>query len=328
MKHILLSGALSLLAILLIPTAAKQTQPSAEVQDILLLIETPQQEASQPAEEAQPSVRLLLADGTVETLSMQSYLCAVLLSELPVNFEPEAFAAQAVAARTFTQKRRQTRKHENADVCADSACCQAWQSEESLRARLGAEFDAAMEKAREAVRETDGEVLCYDGELIEATYFSCSGGRTEAAVAVWGSEVPYLQSVESYGEEEALRYSSQAVFRADELSSRLGADFSGSASTWVGAITRTGGGGVDTIALGGKTFQGVELRRLLGLNSTDFTVQADGETLVFSVHGYGHRVGMSQYGANYMARQGFDHRLILTYYYRGAEIEQIASDAA
>lgn len=330
MKQILISGVLSALTLLLLPVR-QPAAPEPEHVDRLVWIEA--EETAEPmAAEVEPvveaPVRLLLRDGTVETLSMEEYLTSVVLSEMPPDFEPDAFKAQAVAARTFTEKRRQTQKHDEADVCADSACCQAWQSADELRTRLGDKFDACMEKARAAVVATAGEVLTYNGALIDATYFSCSGGRTEAAVAVWGTDVPYLRSVESYGEEEALRYASEADFSAEELRSRLGTTFSGSSSGWIGALTRTEGGGVDTLILDGVCWKGTELRTRLGLNSTCFTVRAEDDRLIFNVLGYGHRVGMSQYGAAHMAEQGYSYDVILRYYYRGAALEKPSAHTA
>lgn len=325
MKQILISGVLSALALLLLPVQ-QPAAPEPEIIDELVWVDAEETETDPSAEAevaTEAPVRLLLRDGTIEHLSMDEYLTAVVLSEMPPDFEPEAFKAQAVAARTFTEKRRQTGKHNESDVCADSTCCQAWQSTDELRTRLGAEFDACMEKARTAVEATAGEVLTYDGALIDATYFSCSGGRTEAAAAVWGTDVPYLRSVESYGEEEALRYASEADFSAEELRSRLGTAFSGASSEWVGALTRTEGGGVDTLVLDGVCWKGTVLRTRLGLNSTCFTVRAEADRLVFDVLGYGHRVGMSQYGAEHMAEQGFPYDVILRYYYRGAKLENV-----
>ena len=332
MKQILISGALSLLAILCFPGSVPAGQAAPEPQDIVVWTQMAPAEAPEPAEtehtyeEAQPQTVRLLDGGTVITLDMTDYLTAVVLCEMPPEFEPEALKAQAVAARTFTVKRAQSSKHENADVCSDSACCQAWKSEAALREKFASDYDACTRKARDAVEATDGEVLVYDGALIDAVYFSCSGGRTEDAVAVWGADVPYLRSVESYGEEAALRYSSEVSFTPAELRSLLGDEtLAGAPEGWFGAVCYTHGGGVDTMQIGKKSYPGTELRRLLGLNSTVFTVSVDFNTIVFHVLGYGHRVGMSQYGANHMAQQGFDYRVILQYYYQGAEVQKIAA---
>ena len=180
MKQILISGLASLLAILLLPCGARREAP--QTRDIVILHELALSAADEQPEAAPASTEetvCLLNGDTIETLPLSAYLTGVVLSEMPPEFAPEALKAQAVAARTFTQKRRQSAKHEHADVCADSACCQAWSSEAALRERFGANYDTYAEKARAAVEATRGEVLLYDGVLIDATYFSCSGGRTE-----------------------------------------------------------------------------------------------------------------------------------------------------
>ena len=331
MKQILVSAVFSALAILLIPSQLRPDEPVPAVpEDTVLWIEDAGPEthwkeaASEPETAGLETVRLL-DGGTVQLLPADDYLTCVVLSEMPPEFESEALKAQAVAARTFTEKRRLSAKHENADVCSDSACCQAWQSEAALREKFGAGFDVYEEKARAAVEATRDEALFFDGALIDATYFSCSNGKTEAAVAVWGTDVPYLQSVESFGEESALRYESEVVCTAAQLREKLpGAKLDGAPEGWFGAVSYTDGGGVASMEIGGKAYSGTELRSLLGLNSTCFTVSRAGDTVTFSVRGYGHRVGMSQYGANYMAAQGFDYRTILQYYYRGAEIKKLS----
>ena len=193
MKTIILCGFLAALALVFVPperSVAKQTE------DVVLLIEEP---AAASALSAAPSadepeartVQLKTEDG-VETVDEDTYLTAVVLSEMPASFEPEALAAQAVAARTFLARQRLAGKHMDCDVCADSACCQAWSSEATLEAKYGVELPQYWDKASAAVAETAGEILTYDGAPIEAVYFSCSGGSTEAAVAVWGTDVPYL----------------------------------------------------------------------------------------------------------------------------------------
>ena len=331
MKQILVSAVFSALAILLIPLQLRPDEPVPAVpEDTVLWIEdagpeTHLKETVSEPEAAGKGMIRLLDGGTAQLLPMDDYLTCVVLSEMPPEFESEALKAQAVAARTFTEKRRLSAKHENADVCSDSACCQAWQSEAALREKFGADFDVYEEKARAAVETTQDEALFYAGALIDATYFSCSNGKTEAAVAVWGTDVPYLQSVESFGEEAALRYESEVVCTAAQLREKLtGAKLDGAPEGWFGAVSYTDGGGVDSMEIGGIAYSGTELRSLLGLNSTCFTVSCEGDTVIFSVCGYGHRVGMSQYGANYMAAQGFDYRTILQYYYRGTEIKKLS----
>lgn len=323
MKQILFNACFSLLIVLLLPSATVSSEKQTQPQDTVLWIEeTSSSDAVSSAFEepaAVQTIQLLTKDG-VKEMALDAYLVGVVLSEMPPEFELEALKAQAVAARTFTEKRRQAPKHDGADICADSSCCQAWQSEQVLQEKFGENYDAYRQKSRAAVDATRDEILVYDGAPIDATYFSCSGGMTEDAAAVWGSDVPYLKSVVSYGEETALRYHTPLSFSAQELEEKLGTAFTGTPESWLGELTRTNGDGVDTIELGGTSYQGTELRRLLGLPSTNFTVHAEDDVLVFEVLGYGHRVGMSQYGANYMASQGYDYRVILQYYYRGTEI--------
>ena len=330
MKTIILCGLLAALALVFVPperSVAKQTE------DVVLLIEEP---AAASALSAAPSadepeartVQLKTEDG-VETVDEDTYLTAVVLSEMPASFEPEALAAQAVAARTFLARQRLAGKHMDCDVCADSACCQAWSSEATLEAKHGVELPQYWDKASSAVTETTGEILTYDGAPIEAVYFSCSGGSTEAAVAVWGTDVPYLQAVESPGEQDALRYESEAAFPEDELRAILNkaapeAKLDGPSEGWFGEPILTEGGGVASVTIGGEDFTGTQLRSLLGLNSTRFTVTCGDGEVVFHVRGFGHRVGMSQYGANAMAKEGHTCEEILEHYFTGAQVVQWA----
>lgn len=334
MKTIAMCAALTALAFWLLPgsnvkNAAEQAEP------MVLLVETAADgvpaadslpETPEEPDEDEETLRLLTDDGVIE-LSMQEYLTEVLLSEMPPDFPLEARKAQAVAARTFTRKKLQKPKHENAAVCASSSCCQAWTSREALKEKYGAEFDAVWENAQKAVRDTAGEVLTYDGQLIDAVYFSCSGGSTEAAAAVWGSDVPYLRSVVSPGEEEAPRYASTVIVSPEEFSRVLREeapeiDLSGEPDTWLGEETRSDGGGVETVYIGGVGFSGVTLRRLFGLNSAKFDLTFKDGAFRFHVLGFGHRVGLSQYGAENMAQLGFSYRTILEYYYQGAKVEK------
>ena len=259
-------------------------------------------------------------------LPIDEYLTGVVLSEMPMSFEVEALKAQAVAARTFTLRQIGGGKHKEFDLCDQSACCQAWTSREVLSGKLGNGWENYWQKAESAVKGTKGLVLTFDDELIDAVYFSCSGGATEDAVAVWGGEVPYLQSVESPGEEDAGKFHTTVRYSRDEfvrtiLQTQPLAELNGIPQRWFGPVTRTNGGGVEKMTIGKCVFRGTELRDLFGLNSTNFTVEADHDDVVFSVYGYGHRVGMSQYGANAMAKAGKRYQEILLHYYTGAKIE-------
>ena len=252
-------------------------------------------------------------EGTERRMALSDYLCGVLMGEMPGSFPLEALKAQAVAARTYTLQRLEA----GGALSDDPAECQAFCDPDQAGTKYGEQADAVMEKLRRAVEETDGQVMIYDGTLITATYFSCSGGRTESAQAVWGSSVPYLLSVDSPGEEDADSFESRMELTRSELMERLEIP-----DTEIREITYTEGGGVETMTIGGRSFSGVELRQRLGLRSTHFQIDISGDTVTVEVKGFGHRVGMSQYGAKAMAERGQSYREILAWYYTGAELTE------
>ena len=265
--------------------------------------------------------RILVLSEESQTIEMElcDYLTGVVLAEMPVSFEDEALKAQSVVARTYIiRASKGASKHDSAAVCMDSACCQGYLAPDTFLIKGGNERD--VQRIRELIAETAGEVLTYEGELIEATYFSCSGGVTEDAVAVWGADVPYLQSVESPGEEQAAHYTDTVTFSADDFASRLGISLSGKPDGWFSETAYTEGGGVASIKIGTESFSGTQLRRLLGLRSTAFEIATEDDSISVTTRGYGHRVGMSQYGANAMAASGSAYGEILTYYYQGTQL--------
>ena len=279
-----------------------------------------------PVETVQPSLDTILLrteDGTEITVDTQAYLTGVLLAEMPGSFAADALKAQSVAARTYVRKAESTGgKHGDGSVCSDFSCCQAYVSPEAYLSRGGS--PEVLEKVRQAVEETQPYVLTYDGQLIEAVYFSCSGGMTEAAVAVWGAEFPYLQSVESPGEEAARYHTDSLLIPEEEFFCLLDMTVPENPETWFGEVTYTEGGGVAAMEIGGRTFTGVQLRSLLDLRSTAFTMEPAGAYIRIATRGYGHRVGMSQYGANAMAEAGSTWQQILQHYYPGTTIVPIS----
>ena len=276
---------------------------------------------TQPTQVQLPLFLPVLHQGNVENWDIEEYLVGVLLAEMPADFEMEALKAQAVAARTYALKCHHLGYKHKGAICTEGTCCQGYLLEEEYMARGGTR--EGVDKIREAVLATAGEVLVYEGELIVATYFSCSGGSTEDASAVWGQEYPYLQAVPSPGEEYATCFSDEKSFTPQQLQSVLGLSMESDPESWLGEMTHTEGAGVDTLLIGGVSYRGTTLRSLLGLRSTQFTVEfADGR-FIFSTLGYGHRVGMSQYGADAMAKGGSGYRDILLHYYRGTELVQM-----
>lgn len=280
-----------------------------------------QQKETEPPHTRQ-MMRLRNSGGTAEEMDMDTYLVGVVLAEMPASFESEALKAQSVAARTYTQKAYTTGgKHGDGSVCTRSACCQAYITEESYLAQGGTSED--LEKVRSAVYATSGQVLTYDETLIEATYFACSGGYTEDAEAVWGTDFPYLQAVPSPGEEQAVSYLDTVIYTPREFQNALGTILDGAPYSWFGMTTYTEGGGVATMYIGGQPYTGTQLRELLSLRSTAFAVEAGSEAITITTLGYGHRVGMSQYGADAMAVAGSSYVQILAHYYPGTTLTQL-----
>ncbi|MGE4276302.1 MAG: stage II sporulation protein D [Lawsonibacter sp.] len=276
------------------------------------------------------AVRLQQTDGTIVELTMEDYLWGVVAAEMPASFEEEALKAQACAARTYTviQQNSATEKHPDADICTDSTCCQAYVERAAAEARWGLNAEAYEEKITRAIEETDGLGILYQGQPIQALFFSSAAGKTVDAVEVWGNSVDYLKSVDSIEGDEVPNYHTQAVLttqqvKEDVLAAYPGADLSGDPSGWFGEATRDEGGTVSSILVGGVTLTGSQVRTLFALRSATFTVTLEGGNFTFNVTGYGHGVGMSQYGANAMAEEGKTFQDILTWYYTGTQVAQL-----
>jgi len=277
-------------------------------------------------------VRLtVLADGTAEEMELEHYLVGVLRAEMPAAFHPEALKAQAVAARTYTVHKMLSGGNHGgeADVCTDAACCQAYLTEEEAREAWGEQAALYEEKVRQAVADTDGQAVLYGGVPILAVFHAASAGVTRSAGAVWQSDLPYLKAVASPEEAEVIPdYYSRAVFTAAEFRSAVAASFPqvhlrGGAEGWLTDAVRDAAGNVETVKVGGVTVKGSALRTALGLRSACFEWERSGDGLTFYVTGYGHGVGLSQYGANRMAQEGADWKEILTHYYSGVTVGQI-----
>ena len=268
-------------------------------------------------QEVQPPLRLLLSDGSAVELDMDEYLWGVLAGEMPASFPEEALKAQAVASRSYAVHALSMGKHGENTLCAQS-CCQIYLTETQCRDKWGADYALYADKLRACIAATEGQLLLYGEEAAEACFHASSLGCTESSEDIWGRSVPYLVSVSSPESSEAVpRLITEVRFTPEELSAALGSVIEGGG---IGACSRDAAGRVAAIELMGKHYSGSELRSLLGLRSTDFTVEyRDGE-FVFTVNGYGHGVGMSQYGAKLMAEQGASYREILAHYYPGTEL--------
>ncbi len=266
--------------------------------------------------------------GEIEELDLDEYLYGVVSSEMPASFEQEALKAQAVVARTYTiYKITNGSKHENANICDDSKCCQAWISKEARFEKWNeSERENNWSKIVNAVDSTKGKIITYDGKPINAFFHSNSGGKTEIASSVWGGrDEPYLQAVETSGEGNYTQYSSEVILTKSEFvdkikqyHSNFEIDFSN--ENQIEILEYTEGQRIKTIKLGNLELTGTEIRNIFGLKSAKFEISVDGENVKFKVIGYGHGVGMSQTGADSMAKEGKNYEEIIKHYYTGVEI--------
>lgn len=270
-------------------------------------------------------------DKVVEMDTMQ-YLKEVVAAEMPADFYDEALKAQAVAARTYLVNRRNAYKdtgapdlHKGADICTDSTHCKAWISEEDRKSSWGENAEKNWQKISNAVEATDGVIITYDGQPISAVFHSTSSGHTENAQDVWGGNVPYLVSVDSSGDLESPKYNSQTSFTIDEYKKICEKNIEG--INWENGlfsdISRSSAGGIISIKVGGAPVKGTEFRTIFSLRSTNIDIKEENGSIIMTVKGYGHGVGMSQYGANYLAGQGKNYIEILKTYYTGVEVENV-----
>lgn len=275
------------------------------------------------------TIKLLHAKtGEIEEVALDSYLCNVVSAEMPADFDEEALKAQAVVARTYTIYKIENKKHENADICDDSTCCQAWVSKEIRFSRWEeAKRENNWAKIEKCVNETKGKIITYQNKPINAFFHSNSGGTTELPVNVWGGgeNLPYLKVVETAGEEGYTQYSSEVVLSKEELINKLKVKYEDINVNFeneddIKILEHTDSGRVRTIKFGNHELSGVETRTLLGLKSTNFEIQKQDGNIKFTVKGYGHGVGMSQTGADTMAKQGKNYEEIIKHFYSGVEI--------
>ncbi|MDR0819824.1 MAG: stage II sporulation protein D [Oscillospiraceae bacterium] len=276
----------------------------------------------------------LQTNGEIITIKMSDYLVGVVAAEMPANFYDEALKAQAVAVRTFTYYSASGASansvHPDADVCDNPVHCKAWLSDEALREKWGDNYDVYIAKIKSAVVATDGLCAVYEDKPILAVFHAASGGFTEDSANVWGEALPYLRSVQSPESPASVPdFVTEPAFSLSEFK-RLALevypdmDLSGASETWFGEESRSPNGRLLSVALGGVKLSGTQLRNLFGLRSANAVWTISVSEIRFTVTGYGHGVGMSQFGANEFARNGADFKSILQYYYKGVEIEVIS----
>lgn len=268
--------------------------------------------------------------GAIEQVNLDDYLCNVVSAEMPATFEQEALKSQAIVARTYTIYKILNKKHDNADICDDSTCCQAWISKEDRLERWEeSQRENNWEKISKAVKDTSGKIVTYENKPIDAFFHSNSGGITEIPVNVWGgTEYPYLQSVETSGEDAYTQYSSEVILSQEELLNKLKVKYADISIDFtnpddIKILEYTESTRVKTVKFGNHEISGVEARSLFGLKSTNFEITRENDKIKFSVKGYGHGVGMSQTGADSMAKQGSSAEDIIKHFYTGVEITEV-----
>lgn len=264
----------------------------------------------------------VLIDGKTEEFSRADYIFGVVASEMPALYHEEALKAQAVAAYTFATVKARQNSAQEYDITSDHTIDQSFMTEAAAKEKWGDKAEEYTAKIKKIIAETEGELICYNGEPITAFYHAISGGKTESAQNVWGKELPYLKPKVSIGDTLAKNYISEVILTESELAEKLKgkAELSGEPEDYFGDIKRTDSGTVSEIKLCGEKLSGFKIQSLLSLRSANFEVKYADEKFIFTVKGAGHGVGMSQNGANFMANEGSSYKEILTYYYDGCEI--------
>lgn len=325
MKKYLILAAAAALAMVLIPAAfcADGLRRTDGGSAALRLAARTQPAATETAEEA---IRVFMPEeGGARTLSMEDYAISAVAAEMPAAYEEEALKAQAAAcvtlARYMQRHNRGDSSLDGAVIAADAKRYQGYMTEEEMRERWGEGYEAYHEKIRAAVEAVLPYTVCYEGEPILAAFHAVSSGVTEQADTLWGKEIPYLVNVESEGDRLSPGYASSETVSAAAFREALG--FSAASedpADWLGDASYSEAGTLLSLEAGDGTFSGETLRDAFSLRSPAVRVSYDGENFVLSVTGYGHGIGMSQYGADYYARQGWTWREILAHYYPGTEI--------
>ena len=262
----------------------------------------------------------------VEEIDLEKYLEGVLVAEMPAKFDMEALKAQAVASRTYAVSKilSENKIHNVADVC-DTVHSQAYIDEEDYENKFGSKVDEYISKIRKALNETRGEVLFYNGNIVKnALYFAVSSGVTEEASEVFSFSEPYLKSVDSKFDQDAPNASKEHVFKEKEFLNKINDNYeNANVKNFddIEIVDYTTSGSIEKIRLGNEVIRGLDFRYLFGLNSSNILMEKKGEDIVINVKGYGHGVGLSQWGAGKMAELGYSYDEILKHYYTGVEIK-------
>lgn len=326
MKKILFIISIFSLLIIFIPIFLVRKEPEN------IVIEDAKEEPKYDYKQYNNMRVLHVKTNSVEEINLDDYLLGVVSAEMPANYEQEALNAQAVVARTYTiySIEHNKNKHENADICDDSNCCQAWISKDNRLERWDEDKrDEYWKKIENAVKNTKGKIITYNGEVIDAFFHSNSGGYTEIPANVWGGTgYPYLQTVQTSGEEAYSQYQSEVKISKNDFINKIKNKHNNfyinfNDKDCIKVVELTESNRVKTLKIGNIEISGVEMRTLLGLKSANFTFEINGDDLIFKVIGYGHGVGMSQTGADSLAKQGYNYEEIIKHFYKDVEVNCI-----
>ncbi|WP_138420724.1 stage II sporulation protein D [Aquibacillus sediminis] len=297
-------------------------------------VETENAEVEQPvaikASDSPFSVKVFRTETEeTEMVPLEEYVARVVASEMPAEFELEALKAQSLAARTYIVNhlvhQEESSLPENSDV-TDTVEHQVYKSDKELLAQWGTDYNWKMNKINQAVTSTIGEIITYEDQPITPAFFSTSNGFTEDSENYWENELPYLRSVESPWDKDSPKYLDQKIVTEQQVEEILGIQVDTN-SDQPFEISRTDSNRVAEMTVGGESFTGREIRESLDLRSSDFEVEHKNDHFIFTTKGYGHGIGMSQYGADGMAKEGKSYKEIVTYYYKGAEVAQVNNTA-
>lgn len=259
-----------------------------------------------------------------EKIDLNEYITGVVCAEISPNYEENAIMAQAIASRTYAIYMLENGGYDKADISDDYSIHQGYLSKEDLKEKWKDNFDTYYKKIEDAVLKVQNKAITYNGEIIKPAFFALCGGKTENAKDIWGGDVPYLKSVSSVGDELCSSLSSTVTYSIDEFKKLCGklqkCNLSSDETKWVGEIKKTASGAVKEITIGENEYSAYTVQKVFSIKSNNFNLKYDNQKFIFSVIGNGHGVGMSQYGADYMARQGSSYEEILKHYYTDVEI--------
>lgn len=317
-----------MMTILIIPTLIVTPFLKDDQQTIDMIEKEQDMKQKKSPSSSQVSVAVMRMNAEkIEDVPLEEYVAGVVASEMPVDtFELEALKAQGLAARTYIVNQMLLQNDDSESNVTDTTSDQVYKSEEELRELWGNDFNDHMKKLTEAISATEGEILTHEQTPIFPAFFSTSNGYTENSEDYWENELPHLRSVPSPWDEESPNFLDQKVFTRKEVEEALNIKLPGQAQIKV-ELERTESQRVSQLNIEGEQFTGREIREKLGLHSSDFTIEQNNDHLIFTTKGYGHGIGMSQYGANGMAKEGKTYEEIVEYYYKNVEISTMTEAA-